>query len=81
MAYSLGIKKASMWSIRNIFYQLYRLKNRPELIIGLLALCFLSFVVLVPLLQIIKDALTFQSYDLSYKPDGEIGRASCRERV
>jgi hypothetical protein len=31
MAYSLGIKKASMWSIRNIFYQSYRLKNRPEL--------------------------------------------------
>ena len=73
MAYSLGIKKPSMWSIRNIFYQSYRLKNRPELIIGLLALCFLSFVVLVPLLQIIKDALTFQSYDLSYKPDGVVG--------
>ena len=73
MSLSSGKNKPSMWSIRNIFYQSYRLKNRPELIIGLLALCFLSFVVLVPLLQIIKDALTFQSYDLSYKPDGVVG--------
>ena len=63
----------SIWSMRNIFYQTYRLKNRPEMITGLIALCFLGFVVLVPLVQIIKDALTFQSYDLAYKPDGVVG--------
>ena len=73
MAISTGNNKPRFWSIRNIFYQSYRLKNRPELIIGLLALCFLSFVVLVPLFQIIKDALTFQSYDLAYEPDGVVG--------
>jgi len=73
MAISTGNNKPRFWSIRNISYQSYRLKNRPELIIGLLALCFLSFVVLVPLLQIIKDALTFQSYDLAYEPDGVVG--------
>ena len=63
----------SIWSMRNIFYQTYRLKNRPEIITGLIALCFLGFVVLVPLIQIIKDALTFHSYDLAYKPDGVVG--------
>ena len=73
MAISAGKNKPKFWSTRNIFYQSYRLKNRPELIIGLAALCFLSFVVLVPLLQIIKDALTFQSYDLAYEPDGVVG--------
>ena len=65
--------KPAFWSIRNIGYQFYRLKNKPELVIGVLCLGFLSFVVLVPLLQIIRDAFTFQSYDLSYRPDGEVG--------
>ena len=65
--------KPAFWSWRSLSYQVYRLKNRPELIIGVLALGFLSFVVLVPLLQIIQDALTFQSYDLAYEPDGVVG--------
>lgn len=65
--------KPGFWFLQNISYQAYRLKNRPELIIGFLALGFLSFVVLVPLLQIIKDAFTFQSYDLAYNPDGVVG--------
>ena len=65
--------KLAFWSWRSLSYQVYRLKNRPELIIGVLALGFLSFVVLVPLLQIIQDALTFQSYDLAYEPDGVVG--------
>ena len=38
---------------RDIYYHAYQLKNRPELVIGILAFVFLSFVVLVPLLQII----------------------------
>ncbi len=62
-----------LWSTRNLGYQIYRLKNRPEMVIGVLCLAFLSFVVLVPLFQIIRDAFTFQSYDLSYRPDGEVG--------
>jgi iron(III) transport system permease protein len=61
------------WSVRNLGYQSYRLKNRPELIIGSLCLAFLGFVVLVPLFQIIRDALTYQSYDLAYRPDAEVG--------
>ena len=65
--------KPAFWSWRGLSYQVYRLKNRPELVIGVLALGFLSFVVLVPLLQIIQDALTFQSYDLAYEPDGVVG--------
>ncbi|MEE8306904.1 MAG: iron ABC transporter permease, partial [Gammaproteobacteria bacterium] len=61
------------WSVRNLGYQSYRLRNRPELIIGSLCLAFLGFVVLVPLFQIIRDALTYQSYDLAYRPDAEVG--------
>ena len=70
---SIQSGKLAFWSWRSLSYQVYRLKNRPELIIGVLALGFLSFVVLVPLLQIIQDALTFQSYDLAYEPDGVVG--------
>ena len=70
---SIQTGKPAFWSWRGLSYQVYRLKNRPELIIGVLALGFLSFVVLVPLLQIIQDALTFQSYDLAYEPDGVVG--------
>ena len=62
-----------LWSTRNLGYQLYRLKNRPETVIGVLCLAFLGFVVLVPLFQIIRDAFTFQSYDLAYRPDGVVG--------
>ncbi|MCF6305274.1 MAG: iron ABC transporter permease [Rhodobacteraceae bacterium] len=65
--------RPAFWSWRNFSYQSYRLKNRPELVIGVLALGFLSFVVMVPLLQIIKEAFTFQSYDLAYRPDGKVG--------
>ena len=70
---SIQSGKPAFWSWRGLSYQVYRLKNRPELVIGVLALGFLSFVVLVPLLQIIQDALTFQSYDLAYEPDGVVG--------
>jgi len=66
-------EKPAFLSLKNLGYQFYRLKNRPELVIGVLCLAFLGFVVLVPLFQIIRDALTFQSYDLSYVPDAEVG--------
>ncbi len=66
-------KKPPFWSARNLSYQAYRLKNRPEIIIGVLSLGFLGFVVLVPLFQIIREALTFQRYDLAYQRDGVIG--------
>ncbi len=65
--------KPALFSKENISYQAYRLKNKPEIIIGVLCLGFLGFVVLLPLLQIIRDALTFQSYDLAYRPEGEVG--------
>ncbi len=65
--------KPSFWSMRNLWYQMYRLKNRPEIIIGALCLGFLGFVVLVPLFQIVHDALTYQSYDLAYRPEAEVG--------
>ena len=65
--------KPGTWSLRNLIYQLYRLKNKPELVIGVGCLAFLGFVVMVPLFQIIRDALTFQSYDLAYQPDGQVG--------
>ncbi len=65
--------KPALLSGRNLGYQFYRLKNRPEVVIGALCLAFLGFVVLVPLFQIVRDALTYQSYDLAYVPDAEVG--------
>jgi len=70
---SVSTDKPKMFSRQNIGYQLYRIKNKPELIIGAICLVFLGFVVLVPLFQIIKDSLTFQSYDRAFDPDGEVG--------
>ncbi len=65
-----------IWSIRNLGYQAYRLINRPELIIGTACLVVLGFLVLGPLLEIIRDAFSLQSYDLAYLPDGEVGAFS-----
>ena len=65
--------RPAFFSLRNIGYQFYRLRNRPEVVIAVLCLGFLGFVVLVPLFQIIRDALTFQSYDTAYVPDAEVG--------
>jgi iron(III) transport system permease protein len=65
-----------VWSIRNLGYQSHRLINRPELIIGAVCLAVLGFLVLGPLLEIIHDALSLQSYDLAYLPDGEVGAFS-----
>ena len=57
----------------NLAYHLYRLMNQPEKILGLLCLALLSFLVLVPLFEIIHDALVYQSYDLAYRPEAKVG--------
>ena len=51
----------------------YKLRTRPELFISGFFLVALSFLVLTPLIEIIGDALTYQSYDLTYRPDAEEG--------
>ena len=37
---SMQSGKPAFWSWRGLSYQVYRLKNRPELVIGVLALAF-----------------------------------------
>ena len=56
-----------------ISYLLYKLVNRPHLILGLVFLIILGFLVLTPLFEIIKDSLSVQSYDIAYLPDAKIG--------
>ena len=56
-----------------ISYLLYKLVNRPHLILGLVFLTILGFLVLTPLFEIIKDSLSVQSYDIAYLPDAKIG--------
>ena len=56
-----------------ISYLLYKLVNRPHLILGLFFLIILGFLVLTPLFEIIKDSLSVQSYDIAYLPDAKIG--------
>ncbi len=63
----------SVLSRNNLTYHLYRLMNRPERILGFIFLAVLAFLVLVPLFEIIHDSLVYQSYDLAYRPDAEVG--------
>ncbi len=69
--YSEG--EPSVLSRSNLTYHLYRLMNRPERILGFIFLAILGFLVLVPLFEIIHDSLVYQSYDLAYRPEAEIG--------
>lgn len=69
--YSKG--EPSVLSRSNLTYHLYRLMNRPERILGFIFLAILGFLVLVPLFKIIHDSLVYQSYDLAYRPDAEVG--------
>ncbi|MCR8725090.1 ABC transporter permease [Frigidibacter sp. ROC022] len=57
-------------------FQAYRIANRPDMVIGVICLVALAFLVLGPLLEIIRDALSLQPYDLAYHPDGEVGSFS-----
>ncbi len=63
----------SVLSRSNLSYHLYRLVNRPERILGFIFLAVLGFLVLTPLFEIVKDALSYQAYDRSYRPDAEVG--------
>ena len=67
------IAKPPMFSGRNLYYQYYRIRNRPELILGVICLAVLAVLVLIPLFEIIHDSFTYQSYDKAYRPDAEVG--------
>ncbi len=54
-------------------FALYRLATRPELLLAGLFLVVLGTLVLSPLIEIIRDAITYQSYDLAYRPDAKEG--------
>lgn len=65
--------KPPLLSGRNLYYQYYRIRNRPELILGVICLAVLAVLVLIPLFEIIHDSLTYQEYDKAYRPDAEVG--------
>ncbi len=65
--------KPPLFSGRNLYYQYYRIRNRPELILGVICLAALAVLVLIPLFEIIHDSLTYQEYDKAYRPDAEVG--------
>ncbi|MDG2198487.1 MAG: iron ABC transporter permease [SAR324 cluster bacterium] len=54
-------------------YFFYKLINRPHLVLGSVCLLILGFLVLTPLLEIIRDSLSVQSYDIAYLPEAKIG--------
>ena len=51
----------------------YRLANKPELLLSAFFLVSLGFLVLAPLFEVIRDSLSYQPYDLSYRPDATVG--------
>ena len=57
----------------HLTYFFYKLINRPHLVLGFVCLVILGFLVLTPLMEIIKDSLSVQSYDIAYLPEAEIG--------
>ena len=57
----------------HLTYFFYRLINRPHLVLGSVCLLILSFLVLTPLLEIIRDSLSVQSYDIAYLTEAKIG--------
>ncbi len=67
------IAKPPLFSGQNLYYQYYRIRNRPELILGIICLAVLAVLVLIPLFEIIHDSLTYQEYDKAYRPDAEVG--------
>jgi len=67
------IAKPPLLSGQNLYYQYYRIRNRPELILGIICLVVLAVLVLIPLFEIIHDSLTYQEYDKAYRPDAEVG--------
>ncbi len=54
-------------------FRIRRLVNEPERILAAFFLGLLIFLVLMPLVEIIRDALSIQSYDQAYLPDAEEG--------
>ncbi len=57
----------------HLTYFFYKLINRPHLVLGSFCLLILGFLVLTPLLEIIRDSLSVQSYDIAYLPEAKIG--------
>jgi iron(III) transport system permease protein len=57
----------------SLAFRLRKFFNEPERLLSFFFLALLAFLVLTPLLEIIHDALTIQSYDLAYHPDAQEG--------
>jgi iron(III) transport system permease protein len=68
-----NLKQATDLSKSQLTYFYYKLVNRPHLVLGSVCLLILGFLVLTPLLEIIKDSLSVQSYDIAYLPEADIG--------
>ena len=45
----------------------------PERVLAIFFLCLLLLLVLTPLFEIVRDALSYQAYDLSYHPEARVG--------
>ncbi len=50
-----------------------RLMHAPERILAVFFLLLLALLVLTPLIEIIGDALSYQEYDLAYRPEAKVG--------
>lgn len=50
-----------------------RLSSRPELVLGTVLTVVLGLLVITPLLEAIRDAFSYQPYDLAYRRGAEVG--------
>ncbi len=59
---------------RSAFFNLQRILNTPEHLLALFFLGLLLVLVITPLFEVVRDALSFQAYDLSYHPEATEGQ-------
>jgi iron(III) transport system permease protein len=56
-----------------VYFYVRRLLHTPERLLAVFFLGLLFLLVVTPLIEIVRDALSYQDYDLAYRPDAEVG--------
>jgi len=56
-----------------LVFALRRITSRPELVLGAILTVILGLLVITPLLEALRDAFTYQPYDIALRRDAEVG--------
>lgn len=56
-----------------LVFALRRITSRPELVLGAVLTVILGLLVITPLVEAVRDAFTYQPYDIALRRDAEVG--------